>query len=69
MSKSINEVNLQIKQFCTELAIKGLNVSSELKELSKNTIEIFNEIEDKCKKLEKAVEFYVNYAEYFFQRF
>ena len=31
--------------------------------------EIFNEIEDKCKKLEKAVEFYVNYAVYFLKGF
>ena len=67
-SKSINEINLQIKQFCTELGIQGVNVSKELKELPSQLDEIYENIVQIAASLEKAHHFYVNYVEYFFDR-
>ncbi|CAF0731185.1 unnamed protein product [Brachionus calyciflorus] len=68
LTKSINEVNHQIKQNCSELGIQGENISKELKELPKQLTNIFNDITRKCSSLDKIYKFYCDYVEYFFQR-
>ncbi len=69
MGKTVNEINQQIKQSCIDLGIEGLNISKELKQLPYQLGPIFNEIHQKSSKLENAYQFYVNYVEYFFQRY
>lgn len=66
--KSITEVNIQIKKMCTELGIEGDNISAELKSLPKQINKIYEEIVEKCGNLQRAVDFYTAYIEYFFQR-
>lgn len=66
--KSVNEINIQIKNFCAELGIEGENISKELKALPNQLGDIYDSICKKCFKLENAIEFYSSYVEYFFQR-
>lgn len=67
-NKTISEINLQIKQLCQELGIAGVNISSELKMLPSQLTPVFNEIADRAAKLNKALDYYTGYVEYFFKR-
>lgn len=67
-TKSINEINLQIKKFCTELEIQGLNISKELKELPSQLNDVYENIVQKSASLDKAHNFYLDYVQYFFDR-
>lgn len=68
LGKSITEINIQIKQACVELGIEGNDISSELKALPNQVGQIFDEVVEKSRSLTKAVDFYTNYIDYFFQR-
>lgn len=68
LNKSINEINSQIKQMCSDLGIQGVKISQELKELPKQLTSSYEEIVKKCSNLDKPYEFYANYVSYFFQR-
>ncbi len=68
LGKTITEINIQIKSLCSELAIPGSNISAELKSLPKQAAQVFDEITSQCSHLTKAVNFYSDYIEHFFQR-
>ncbi len=68
LGKTITEINIQIKNQCSELAIPGLDISTELKSLPKQITKTFDEITANCSHLTKAVNFYTDYIEHFFQR-
>jgi len=67
-TKSINEINHQLKQSYEELGIKGENLAAELKSIPNSLESVYNIITTKCEKLSNFANYYSKYVEYFFKR-
>lgn len=48
--------------------MKGVNIANELKDLPKQMNATYDEITKKCQTLERCLQFYSSYIEYFFNR-